>query len=318
LVSAVTPNSFLIAGAILILVAVALALFVAFRPRYTGIDVSRRRPPSESNSSIISRLSGATVLTVERRLGQRSGGPFGLDALREAGLKLQPSEFIVLVFLAAFTLGLAGFVLQGWYVAVLFAIFGPVGAKTLVSFRTGRRRAAFEGQLSDMLMSLSGSLRAGHSIAHSMGTASVEMPAPMGEELARIVNEARVGRPVSESMAEVGRRMQCEDFEWLSQAIDINREVGGDLAGVLDHVAETVRERAQIKGQVRALAAEGKFSAYILIALPFFVAVFINLVNPGYMSVLTETALGWILITASVVMMAIGSFWISRMVKIDF
>ena len=79
-------------------------------------------------------------------------------------------------------------------------------------------------------------------------------------------------------------RMQCEDFEWLSQAIEINREVGGDLAGVLDHVAETVRERAQIKGQVRALAAEGKFSAYILIALPFFVAIFINLVNPGYMA----------------------------------
>ena len=121
-------------------------------------------------------------------------------------------------------------------------------------------------------MSLSGSLRAGHSITQSMQSASVEMPAPMSEELARIVNADRVGQPASESMAEVGRRMQCEDFEWLSQAIEINREVGGDLAGVLDHVAETVRERAQIKGQVRALAAEGKFSAYILIALPFFVA----------------------------------------------
>ena len=112
--------------------------------------------------------------------------------------------------------------------------------------------------------------------------------------------------------------MQCEDFEWLSQAIEINREVGGDLAGVLDHVAETVRERAQIKGQVRALAAEGKFSAYILIALPFFVAVFINLANPGYMAVLTQTMLGWVFISAGVIMMAIGSFWISRMVKIDF
>ena len=80
--------------------------------------------------------------------------------------------------------------LQGWLLAVLFAAIGPVGAKALMSFKTGRRRAAFEGQLSDMLMSLSGSLRAGHSIAHSMRTASVEMPAPMGEELARIVNEA--------------------------------------------------------------------------------------------------------------------------------
>ena len=183
----------------------ALALFVAFRPRYTDIHVDRRRPPAESNSSMISKLSGVTVAAVERRVGHKSSGPFGRDALGEAGLKLQPSEFIVLVLVASFILGLAGYVLQGWLLAVLFAAIGPVGAKALISFKTGRRRAAFEGQLSDMLMSLSGSLRAGHSIAQSMRTASVEMPAPMGEELARIVNEDRVGRPVSESMAEVGR-----------------------------------------------------------------------------------------------------------------
>jgi tight adherence protein B len=317
-VSTVNHDSVLLAGSVLILFAVALALFVAFRPRYSDIHVSRRRPPSESSTSMISKLSGATVAAMERRVGHKSSGPFGRDALGAAGLKLQPAEFIVLSLVAAFVLGLAGYVLQGGFVAVLFAVIGPVGAKGLLSVKSGRRRAAFEGQLSDMLMILSGSLRAGHSIAQSMHTASVEMPPPMGEELARIVNEARVGRPVSESMAEVGRKMQCEDFEWLSQAVEINQQVGGDLAVVLDHVAATVRERSQIKGQVRALAAEGKFSAYILIGLPFVVAVFINLVNPGYMAPLTGTVLGWVLITASVVMMAIGSFWISRMVKIDF
>ena len=313
-----TYDSAVLAGAGLILLAAALALFVAFRPRYTDINVTRRRPPSESNASVISKLSGVTVAAVERRVGQKSSGLFGRDALGGAGLQLRPSEFVVLILVAALVLGLTGYVLQGWLLAGLFAATAPVGSKALISFKTGRRRAAFEGQLSDMLMSLSGSLRAGHSIAQSMRTASVEMSAPMSEELARIVNEERVGRPLSESMAEVGQRLQCEDFEWLSQAIEINREVGGDLAGVLDHVAETVRERAQIKGQVRALAAEGKFSAYILIALPFFVAIFINLVNPGYMGVLTTTTLGWVLIAASVVMMAIGSFWISRMVKIEF
>ncbi|MDN4642704.1 type II secretion system F family protein [Arthrobacter sp. PsM3] len=308
----------MLAGAVLILLAVALGFFVAFRPRYTDIHVDRRRPPAESNSSMVSKLSGVTVAAMERRVGHKNSGPFGRDALGGAGLKLQPAEFAVLVLVAAFILGLAGYVLQGWLLAVVFAGMCPVAAKALISFRTGRRRAAFEAQLSDMLMSLSGSLRAGHSIAQSMRSASVEMSAPMGEELARIVNEDRVGRPLSESMAEVGLRLQCEDFQWLSQAIEINREVGGDLAGVLDHVADTVRERAQIKGQIRALAAEGKFSAYILIALPFFVAIFINLVNPGYMAVLTETMLGWLLMAVSVVMMAIGSFWISRMVKIAF
>jgi tight adherence protein B len=309
----------LLSGIALIFLAIMTALFLTFRPRYKDIHVSRRRPYSpEVSSSVISRLSGVTIAAVERRVGQGGGEAFGSEALRGAGLKLPPSEFMVLAVVAAFLLGLAGYVLQGLLTAVLLAIMVPVCAKLFITIRTGRRRTAFEGQLSDMLMSLSGSLRAGHSISQSLQSASIEMPAPMSEELARIVNADRVGTSASDAMAEVGRRLQCEDFEWLSQAIEINREVGGDLAGVLDHVADTVRERAQIKGQVRALAAEGKFSAYILIALPFFVAGFINMTNPGYMGVMTQHVLGWVFIAVCVIMMAIGSFWISRMIKIEF
>jgi tight adherence protein B len=309
----------LLLGVVLIFLGILTALFLTFRPRYRDIHVSRRRPDTaQSNSSVISRLSGATVSAVERRIGEGGGGAFGSESLSGAGLKVPPSEFMVLVAVGAFILGLTGYVLQGALMAIFLAALVPVGARLLIGIRTGRRRSAFGGQLSDMLMSLSGSLRAGHSINQSLQSASFEMPAPMSEELARIVNADRIGTPVAEAMAEVGRRMQCEDFEWLSQAIEINREVGGDLAGVLDHVADTVRERAQIKGQVRALAAEGKFSAYILIALPFFVAAFINLTNPGYMGVMFQNVLGWVFIAAGVIMMAIGSFWISRMIKIKF
>lgn len=302
-----------------LLLAVILALFITFRPRYKDIPFSRRRPDSVyASASVMSRLSGATVAAVERHVDKKGSGPFGRDSLGGAGIKSAPSEFIVLVLAATIALAAVGFVLQGPLVAMLFALLGPVGAWALIKFKTGRRHAAFSAQLSDMLMSLSGSLRAGHGVAQSLHSASVEMDAPMGEELARIVNETRLGRPATDSMGEVGRRMKCEDFEWLSQAIEINREVGGDLASVMDHVAETVRERAQIKGQIRALAAEGTFSAYILIALPFFVGVIVNLTNPGYMGVLTQSMLGWVFITVGVVMMAIGSFWISRMVKIKF
>jgi len=318
-VRTVIPDAALLSGAAFILVAAVLALFVAFKPRYADIQLSRRRPYSPKGSiSVISRLSGATVAAVERGVGPGRGGLFGRDALSGAGLKSTPAEFVVLMLAGSLVLGTMGLMAQNLFMAILLAAMAPVGAWLLVAFRTGRRRAAFESQLSDMLMSISGSLRAGHGIAQSLHSTSVEMPAPMSEELARIVNEQRVGRNVSESMAEVAMRMQCEDFEWLSQAIEINREVGGDLAGVLDHVAHTVRERAQIKGQVRALAAEGKFSAYILIALPFFVAAFLHLTNPTYVGVLTESVLGWIFISGGVIMMAIGSFWISRMVKIVF
>ena len=309
----------LLAGLAFVLSAVVVALLVTFRPRFQDIHVSRRRPYSaEARNSAIARLNGVTAAHMERLVGPKSKGAFGVEALGAAGLKQTPSEFMLGMALSALVLGIVGFVVQGIFLALALVVVVPVGAHVLVSIKTGRRRVAFEDQLSDMLMSLSGSLRAGHSIAQSMHSCSMEMSPPMSEELARIVNEVRVGRSAPESMAEVGRKMQCEDFEWLSQAIEINREVGGDLAGVLDHVAETVRERAQIKGQVRALAAEGKFSAYILIALPFFVAGFINMTNPGYMSALTTSVIGWIMIGAGMVMMAIGSFWISRMVKIKF
>lgn len=309
----------LILGAAAILVAVLLVLFVSLRPSYQDIDVSRRRPAlPDTGTSVISKLGGATVSIAERRGGQAGGGVLGRDALNDAGITSKPSEFAVLILAGSLVTGLIGFLLHGFILAVVFALLSPLVALLVVKVRTGQRKTAFGNQISDMLLALSGSLRAGHGITQSLQSASLEMPAPMSQELARIVNENRVGRPVSVSMADVGQRMQCEDFEWLSQAIEINREVGGDLAGVLDHVGETVRERAQIKGQVRALAAEGKFSAYILIALPFVVAGFLNLANPGYMAVLTQSLLGWVFIALGAIMMAIGSFWISRMVKIEF
>ncbi len=314
-----TQDPTLLAGVAVVLLAVVILLFVAFRPRFQDIHISRRQPfTAEARDSAVARLNGVTAAYMERHLGKKSKGAFGADALSAAGLKLTPSEFMLWVALSTVVAAIVGLLVQGILLALALVVLVPVGAHVFITVKTGRRRVAFEDQLSDMLMSLSGSLRAGHSISQSMHSCSVEMPAPMSEELARIVNEVRVGRSAPESMAEVGRKMQCEDFEWLSQAIEINREVGGDLAGVLDHVAETVRERAQIKGQVRALAAEGKFSAYILIGLPFFVAAFVNMTNPGYMSALTGSVLGWTMIGAGLVMMAIGSFWISRMVKIKF
>ncbi|MFJ4026294.1 type II secretion system F family protein [Paenarthrobacter sp. NPDC089989] len=310
----------LLAGLVAVLLAVSLLLFVALRPRYRDIDVSRRRPTgdAEGGESVITRMADATVSAVERGVGRNRGGVFGREALQEAGLAIKQSEFVVLVLVGSFVLGVVGFMLGGVLMGLFFAAVSPVVAWLLLTVRAGKRRTKFGEQLTDMLRAISGSLRSGHSITSSMHSASLEMPAPMSEELARIVNENRVGRPVSDAMAEVGRRMQCEDFEWLSQAIEINREVGGDLAGVLDHAADTVRERAQIKGQVRALAAEGKFSAYILIGLPFVVGILINTVNPGYMATLFQSLLGWILIIVGAIMLAVGSFWISRMVKIEF
>ena len=141
---------------------------------------------------------------------------------------------------------------------------------------------------------------------------------PTSVEFARIINETRVGRQLSDSLDETAARMESEDFTWVTQAIAINREVGGNLAEVLDGVGNTIRERNQIRRQVKALSAEGKLSAYVLMALPFGIAGFLMFSNPAYMAKFTQSLLGYGLIGAAVVLLIIGALWLRKVVSFKF
>jgi tight adherence protein B len=188
----------------------------------------------------------------------------------------------------------------------------------VLGFLASKRRAKFDEQLGDTLQLLSGSLRAGHSILRAIDAAAVESQAPTSEEMRRIVSETSLGRDLLLSLNDTADRMKNEDFVWISQAIQINREVGGNLAEVLDQVGDTIRERSEIKGHIRSLAAEGKFSAYILMTLPLGIVVLLSLVNPGYMSKMYTTPLGWILTVASVILMTIGGLWMRKIIDLKF
>ena len=187
-----------------------------------------------------------------------------------------------------------------------------------LSFLTQRRRGQFEAQLGDTLTMVSGGLRAGHSVLRAIDAVAQEASEPTATEFARVVNETRLGRDLQDSLNDVSQRMKSEDFSWMAQAIEINREVGGDLAEVFDQVGETIRERTQIKGTVKALSAEGKLSAIILMALPVLLFILIGLANPKYMGSLTGHPIGWILLGIAVVMMTIGGLWIRKISDLKF
>ncbi|WP_347108050.1 type II secretion system F family protein [Paenarthrobacter sp. S56] len=231
---------------------------------------------------------------------------------------MRPADYVLLVICCTFTGIVVGFVLGGVLLAILLAIGVPVGARTVLKIRTSRRRAQFEAQLGDTLQMLSGSMRAGHSLLRSVDAIAQESQSPTREEFARIVGETRLGRDLRDSLMDAASRLRSEDFLWTAQAIEIHREVGGDLAEVLDHVAETIRERAQIKGQVRALSAEGRLSAYVLIALPTGMFLYLSLANGKYIQPLFSHPVGWVMLSVAVVLLALGSFWLSRVVKIKF
>ena len=309
-----------VGGIVSALGALLLVLLVVFRPASADVSLKRRRQGNviDAQHTLLTRFSGAAVGAVERGVGYQGGRLFNRAALQGAGLKMAPAEFLVLLFSGAVVAGLLGFVAMGPLGAILLALLVPVIGWVVLRLRTSKRRNSFDAQLPDLLMTLSGSLRAGHSVMRAFDSAIQEFEPPMSEELSRIVNEARVGRDPESTMMEIAQRMDSEDFSWIAEAILINREVGGDLAQVLDQVGETIRERAQIKGQVSALAAEGKISAYILVALPIGVALMLALVNPKYIGTLFTHPVGIFMLILSVIMLGIGSFWMSRTVQIKF
>jgi tight adherence protein B len=247
-----------------------------------------------------------------------SGGPYNRAVLYNAGVKADPATFSVLVAVASVLGGVLSTLLTNGFIGVVLTVATPFFAKAGLAIMTDKRRGRFESQLTDTIQMLVGGLRVGHSIMRSIEAAANEADAPTSEELGRIVNEVRIGKDAQTALDEAAQRMDSEDFRWIGQAIQINREVGGDLAEVLEQVAGTIRERGEIKGQVRALSGEGKMSAYILMAMPVVVAILISFINPGYTDVFFTEPLGIAMLVASLLMFAAGGFWMSRIIKIKF
>ncbi|WP_285248654.1 type II secretion system F family protein [Pseudarthrobacter sp. efr-133-R2A-89] len=313
----VTNPVFLALGITLCLAAGAVLFLVTFKSARGEIAISRRRPGVVNGPTLLTRATDSATAFLERNVSKNAR--FGSRAsLEQAGLKMRQADFLLLVACSAVTAGFVGFILGGLLPALLFIVATPLLAKVALNVLSARRRAKFESQLGDTLQMLSGGLRAGHSLLRSVDAVAKEADAPTSEEFARLVNENRLGRDLRDSMLDAAHRLRSEDFEWVGQAIEIHREVGGDLAEVLDQVGETIRERSQIKGQVKALSAEGKLSAYILVALPVGMFLYMSVVNSSYIGTLYTNLLGWILLGVAVVLLGVGSFWLSRVVKIKF
>lgn len=305
-------------GVILVVAATLLGGVAVLIPRTPTVPLDRRRPFRAEADSQLTRFAGNAVQSIDRVLAKRNVRYFNRESLENAGLRLSQAEFILLVMVGAFVGALIGLVVAGPLLAILMVIAAPFVGHLVLGVLAGKRRAKFDEQLGDTLQLLSGSLRAGHSILRAIDAAANESQAPTSEEMRRIVSETSLGRDLLVSLNDTADRMKNEDFVWISQAIQINREVGGNLAEVLDQVNETIRERSEIKGHIKALAAEGKFSAYILMALPIGIVVMLSLVNPGYMNKMFTNPLGWIMIVASVILMTIGGLWMRKIINLKF
>jgi len=294
--------------------ALAVALFAAPVSR---IDVSRRRPPGMTQKTALSALTDMLVELVDRRMRSRRWVPFTAKELELAGVRMTPGYLVVLVsLLAATALMVVTLLSQNPLGGLVFALLVPVGAKLVLRNKAAKRRKGFANQLDETLQLLAAALRAGHGLTRAFDVVSKEIDPPMAEELARIVNENRIGRDLVEAVTQTAERMQNEDFRWVAEAVGIQRETGGNLNEVLDRVGETIRERAELKREIKTLSAEGRLSAWILAALPVLTVTGLSFINPDFMHPLYSTRAGLIAFIISGIMFSIGIAWMRVVVNV--
>ncbi|GAA3937272.1 type II secretion system F family protein [Microbacterium soli] len=316
-------TALLLGGLALGLLALYALVFMVIAPAAPRVARSRRLAPGQEYVSGLTRLTRRTTDALDAAGARRGRRLFGAEELELAGIRTEPSGFIVLVVAGSLALGAFGALLglsngSSLLLAVIFAVLGPVIAKLIVSARTSARREKFAEQIDDIVQMIAGALRAGHGLNRAFAAVAAEAEEPAARELARVVNETRLGRPLGEALRTVAERMKSPDFEWVTQAITISQETGGNLAEVLDQVGATIRERGEIRRHVKALSAEGRLSAIILVLLPIGVFLFLMVSNANYVSFFFTNPIGVLALAVALVLLIVGTIWVSRSVKVDF
>lgn len=239
--------------------------------------------------------------------------------MQQADWPIRGTEFEATLLLWGGLVGLVTFLvtLKG---AMFFAglLAGILLGMALLGLRIRRRRKKFTNQLGDMLTMVANALRAGFSFMQAFELISREMDAPMGREVQLVVNEVNLGNTLESALDNMQRRVASPDFELVVTAVLIQRQVGGDLASILDTISETIAERVRMRREVLALTAQGRASGGVVAVIPFALAAFLYIVNPSYLQPLLETELGHMFIIGALVLESIGIFIIQRIVDIRY
>ncbi|MCW2918977.1 MAG: type secretion system protein [Actinomycetia bacterium] len=290
------------------------------RPEWTRhIEHYGVRPEEGTGGTQQGALAQAALMLSQRVVESGSFEERMTRDLDRAGMTIRPHEWVLLR-------GVIGLAL----IVLLAAISGnllvsvPIGAviawfvtRAYLNGKQARRLGAFSDQLPDALQLVAGSLRSGFTVAQALDRVAQQDIRPLASEMSRALAETRLGNSVEDALDKVAGRMDCRDLSWVVMAIRIQREVGGNLADVIETTVETMRERTRLRRHVRALSAEGRLSAYILIGLPFGCGGFMFLIRPEYTRVLFTDPLGLVMLFGGAVLMTVGWFWISRIVKVE-
>lgn len=238
--------------------------------------------------------------------------------MRRSGFPITGAEFIMIMLWSFIILGGFSMMLTLDYIfAISIGVTAVIAEYSFVLWTVNRRRTIFSNQLGDCLTTVSNALRAGYSFMQAMDLISREMEPPISEEFAQAMQEVSAGMPIENALNSMDQRVQNADFSLMITAVLIQREVGGNLAQILDSISETIDERIRMKREIKALTAQGRMSGYVLGALPIFLIGFLNTISPGHFNPILESEFAPFIIGGCVFMEILGFLVIQRIVDID-
>jgi tight adherence protein B len=277
-------TSLLIGGGVLALVLLVVGLVASATSDKTSMDDRLNKYLEEEKHTDAKDSKGALTDWVNKRVEKSSFGDRMSRELARADLKFKPGEYMALYVIAIIGGALIAFLLGGRLLISAFigAGIGALLPRMYVKNQQSRRLTRFNDQLADMLNLMVNGLRAGYSTLQAMEAVSKELPAPICDEFRRVVQEMQLGIPMEKALANLLRRIPSQDLDFLVTAINVQREVGGNLAEIMDVISYTIRERVRIKGDIRALTSQATYSGRALAVMPIGLLCILWFLNRSY------------------------------------
>jgi tight adherence protein B len=312
----------LIGGGVLALVLLVVGLIVSATSDNKSMDDRLNKYLEEEKKTDDKDSKGALTDWVNKRVEKSSFGDRISRELARADLKFKPGEYMALYVIAVIGGALIAFLLGGRLLisALIGAGIGALLPRMYVKNQQSKRLTRFNDQLPDMLNLMVNGLRAGFSTLQSMEAVSKELPPPICDEFRRVVQEMQLGIPMEKALANLLRRIPSQDLDFLVTAINVQREVGGNLAEIMDVISYTIRERVRIKGDIRALTAQAMYSGRALALMPIGLLCILWFLNRSYVMEFfnkDNILCGGIALGGAGVLIAIGYFVMTRIANVE-
>jgi tight adherence protein B len=312
----------IIIGGIVMIILLIIGMVVTTSREQTLVEERLSQYIGEKDNPV-EREAQRTAITdwVSKRVERTSFGDRVSQSLARADLKLKVGEYFALIFIAIIALGGITWVIGGRNIIsfLIGAVVGLIAPGMYVSQQQSKRLNKFNEQLSDMLNLMVNGLRAGYSTMQAMEAVSKELPAPISDEFRRVVQEMQIGIPMDTALSNLLRRIPSDDLDFVITAINVQREVGGNLSEILETISFTIRERVKIKGEIRVVTSQVRASGTILALIPIFLTIILWFLNPKYLMSFMDAGPMCAIIAAIVVvvLISLGYFIMMRIAAIE-